>query len=981
MQDPEQKKSKKTIILPAVTTDKGSSKSKKKTTHGLLIDLSKKQQGAFKIAGLLVAELNGSRDYKTFPLVNEISLFDFKSMPVELYRIIYALTADQINAQKNWLTDQYREKMPEGFTEEAYVQKGIQTYLYNIFQQLRPFAGILKWYYQVADDLLPSNMVIKPAAISNFSPAVAFELLRTYNGVLRMQTLIRINNHPFLATDFKRYGFLLQSKNEFFILSLKDAQTMDHFPNGYIDVAAGKEKSFIADTITPLAQQYTVNQDILMQEETIDVLPQPRVYFSELNGSFLMISIRWQYGEFEIEDNADTRTTIVSNQTRFAIQRYSAVEEEARSYIRSLHPKFAQQRNDYFYLSFSEAEKNQWFVKFYRKLIDRNIPVYGMNQMQHFRYNTHVPVIKVEHKGNGIDWFDLYVEISYGDQQIAIADLQKALLNRQPYLLLKDGTLGMIPEEWQHKLGLLLKIGHLQNNSQLRLSKLHWTLAQDLQDGDKLVQQIITPDYISKWEQLQQNGHNLFKVPATLNASLRDYQKAGFEWMCLLDEMQWGGCLADDMGLGKTLQTISFLHYQTEKYPADTHLVICPTSLMYNWQTELQKFSPHLSYRIYHGPSRSFNVSEFENTQIIITSYGTVRSDLEQLAAFKFGYIVCDESQIIKNAGSQVAKAVLQLQSRNRLVLSGTPIQNNTFDLYTQMHFINPGLLGNKEFFRSEFALPIDKFGDKEAAAKLRKMIYPFMLRRTKEQVAKDLPPKTEITLWCEMEEEQRQVYDEYKNHYRSSLLERIEKEGIGSSSVYILEGLTRLRQICNAPQLVKNATHSATESVKLKALMEEIRENMGTHKALVFSQFTGMLQLIADEMTKEGISYFYLDGSTKAEERQVLVNRFQQEADVQVFLISLKAGGVGLTLTAADYVYLVDPWWNPAAEQQAIDRAHRIGQQQKVFAYKMICRDSVEEKILALQQRKKALAADLISEESGFVKSLSTEDIAFLFS
>lgn len=977
MQDPGQKKPKKTIIVPAAA-EKG--KNKRVTTHGLLIDLTQKQEGAFRVAGLLITELNGNREYKSFPLANEISLFDFKSMPVELYRIIYGLTTDQLSERQEWLVDQYRQKTSPDITEDAYVQRGMQAYLYNIFQQLRPFAGILKWYCKINDDLVPGATIIKPAAISNFSPVVSFDLLRTYKGVLRMQTLISINNHPYLATDFKRHSFLLQSKNEFFVLGLKDAQTMDRFPDGYVDVLAPTEKQFIQDVLGPLSGHYTVNQDILLQHEHIDVPPQARVYFSELNGSFLMISIRWLYGDLELDNHAEAQTTVVINQVKYLIQRNTAAEDEVRVFIRSLHPKFAQQRNEYFYLPFAEAEKSQWFVKFYRKLIDRNIPVYGMDQMKHFRYNTHVPVVKVEHKGNGIDWFDLHIEVSYGDQKIAVADLQKALLNKQPYLLLKDGTLGMIPDEWQQKFGLLLKIGHF-NKEQLRLSKLHWTLAQELQDGDQLVKQIITPDYIAKWEQLQQNGHTLFNVPATLNASLRDYQKAGFEWMCLLDEMQWGGCLADDMGLGKTLQTISFLHYQVEKYPHDTHLVVCPTSLMYNWQSELQKFSPNLGYRIYHGPSRNFDEAEFKNTRIIITSYGTVRSDLEQLAAFKFGYIVCDESQVIKNASSQVAKAVLQLQSRNRLILSGTPIQNNTFDLYTQMHFINPGLLGNKEFFRSEFAMPIDKFGDKEIAGRLRKMIYPFLLRRTKEQVAKDLPPKTEITLWCEMEEEQRRIYDEYKNHYRSSLLERIEKDGVGSSAMYILEGLTRLRQICNAPQLVKDGNHSTTESVKLKELMEEIKENIGVHKALVFSQFTGMLQLIAEEMKKEGIHFFYLDGATKAEDRQVLVQRFQEEKDVHVFLISLKAGGVGLTLTAADYVYLVDPWWNPAAEQQAIDRAHRIGQQQKVFAYKMICRDSVEEKILALQQRKKALAEDLISEESGFVKALTTDDIAFLFS
>jgi SNF2 family DNA or RNA helicase len=473
---------------------------------------------------------------------------------------------------------------------------------------------------------------------------------------------------------------------------------------------------------------------------------------------------------------------------------------------------------------------------------------------------------------------------------------------------------------------------------------------------------------------------NTFTVPSAIQATLRDYQQAGFAWFCMLDEMQWGGCLADDMGLGKTLQTISFLQHVHDKYPGETHLVICPTSLMYNWENELKKFAPELTYFIYHGSDRKS--ADWKNYDIIISSYGSVRNDIESIKQFAFGYIVLDESQVIKNPSSLVAAAMMQLQSRNRLILSGTPIQNNTFDLYAQMQFTNPGLLGSHHFFKTNFAVPVDKYGDTEKTQQLRKLIYPFLLRRTKEQVAKDLPAKTEITLWCEMGEEQRKVYDEIKNYYRENLLERIQTEGMGKNTILVLEGLTRLRQVCNSPKLLNGGNNDHTdESVKLEELLREIENNTGRHKALVFSQFTGMLQLIATAMKERSIPFLYLDGSTKAIDRQGLVEQFQSDENLPVFLISLKAGGVGLTLTAADYVYLVDPWWNPAAEQQAIDRTHRIGQQNKVFAYKMICKDSVEEKILALQQRKKALAEELITEDTGFVKNMTAEDVDFLFS
>ncbi|MFI5140638.1 MAG: DEAD/DEAH box helicase, partial [Sphingobacteriales bacterium] len=383
----------------------------------------------------------------------------------------------------------------------------------------------------------------------------------------------------------------------------------------------------------------------------------------------------------------------------------------------------------------------------------------------------------------------------------------------------------------------------------------------------------------------------------------------------------------------------------------------------------------------YYGNLRSFDDDHFEKFDIILTSYGVVRLDIEHLARFNWHYIILDESQAIKNPDAQVTRSLQLLKAKNRLILSGTPVQNNTYDLFAQFNFINPGFLGHREFFKREFATPIDKYGEKLKSEQLRRMIYPFMLRRTKEQVATDLPDKTETILWCSMNKAQRGMYDDYKNYYRNMLLKKIDEEGMGKSGIYVLEGLLRLRQICDHPALIKDDNEAPGESVKTEELMREIQENSGGHKLLVFSQFTEMLGIIKKELELAGISHCYLDGSTPGAKRKDEVKRFQEDESIKVFLISLKAGGVGLNLTAADYVYLVDPWWNPAAEQQAIDRTHRIGQTRKIFAYKMICKDTVEEKILQLQQKKKSLADDLISEDAGFVKKLTKEDIAFLFS
>jgi non-specific serine/threonine protein kinase len=351
------------------------------------------------------------------------------------------------------------------------------------------------------------------------------------------------------------------------------------------------------------------------------------------------------------------------------------------------------------------------------------------------------------------------------------------------------------------------------------------------------------------------------------------------------------------------------------------------------------------------------------------------------MVELEFDYVILDESQAIKNPQSKVTKAATLLNAKHKLCMSGTPLQNNTFDIYAQMNFLNPGMLGSVEYFRNEFATPIDKFGEKENKDHLRKLLFPFILRRTKEQVAKDLPAKTETILFCEMEEEQRTIYDAYRNDYRDKIMGVISEQGIDKSQLTILQGLMKLRQICDSPAIMNEEEKMPNVSVKLDEIGREITENIGNHKALIFSQFLGMLALIKEKLVELGVKFEYFDGSTTAIERERAIQSFQNNDEVRVFLISLKAGGVGLNLTAADYVYIVDPWWNPAVEQQAIDRTHRIGQTKNIFAYRMICKDTIEDKIIQLQEKKRNLARDLVTDDSGFVKSLTKEDVEYLFS
>jgi non-specific serine/threonine protein kinase len=513
----------------------------------------------------------------------------------------------------------------------------------------------------------------------------------------------------------------------------------------------------------------------------------------------------------------------------------------------------------------------------------------------------------------------------------------------------------------------------------LKLSKYHFSVLDELyqqRDEEELIFQLE-----GKFEKIREHYTIAdVKPPAHLDPILRPYQASGFQWLNYLHDVGWGGILADDMGLGKTIQTLSFLQHLKEKKGKLLALVVCPTTLLFNWQNELKKFTPSLSFMIHHGGTRNKAKLSDQSVEVIITTYGTLRSDIKNFVEVKFDYVILDESQAIKNPTSKVTKAACLLDAANKLCLSGTPLQNNTFDIYAQMNFLNPGMLGSVEYFKHNFSMPIDKFDEKEQKEHLRKFVFPFILRRTKEQVAKDLPEKQEMVLYCEMGAAQRKIYEAYRNDYRDKLMGLVEEKGVQKAQLSILQGLMKLRQICDSPAIIKDESYP-NESVKLEELTREIVENISQHKALVFSQFLGMLGLIREALTKLGIDHEYFDGSSTIQEREKAIDRFQNDPNCRVFLISLKAGGVGLNLTAADYVYIVDPWWNPAVEQQAIDRTHRIGQTKNIFAYRMICNDTVEDKILKLQDRKRSLAKELISDEDGFVKSLTKEDINYLFS
>lgn len=733
------------------------------------------------------------------------------------------------------------------------------------------------------------------------------------------------------------------------------------------------------DLVIPLTREYKVRFEHSLIRGIKEGVPEINVQLLE-KGDYLLFQPVFNYGGYTVQPE-DKDTVVVPSEDGkvHLINRNPEAEKEFVDMLRNLHSSFIEQpQTGGLALRGSDVLKNNWFFLFIDFMNDKKIPVFGFDALRNFRFNTARPSTNIR-LSSGMDWFDATVEVSFDGQQIGVQEIQKALSNKQSFVQLGDGSLGILPEEWIQKYGLLFKIGEGKHD-ELRFSKYHISVIDELYDQRDEAE--ISFELDEKFSRLRE-----FKeipeipVPEGLELSLRSYQLAGFRWLNYLKEVGWGGILADDMGLGKTAQALTMLlHYKNENKGLKA-LVVCPTTLIYNWENEIKKFTPDLSFTIHHGTMRERRIEALSEHNIIITTYGTLRSDIQMLMKANFDYVVLDESQAIKNPFSKVTKAACLLNSKHRICMSGTPLQNNTFDLYAQMNFLNPGLLGSVEFFRNEFSTPIDKLGESEQKEHLRKILYPFILRRTKEQVAKDLPEKTETILFCEMEAVQRSIYESYRQAYRSKILGTIDHQGVGRSQFTILQGLMKLRQICDSPSILNEEENYPEESIKLKELSRELTENIGQHKVLVFSQFLGMLALIRKQLEKDGIEYEYFDGSTVAADREKAIQNFQTNENCRVFLISLKAGGVGLNLTAADYVYIVDPWWNPAVEQQAIDRTHRIGQTKNIFAYRMICKDTIEDKILKLQERKRVLAKELIADDKSFIKSLTKEDVEYLFS
>jgi len=771
------------------------------------------------------------------------------------------------------------------------------------------------------------------------------------------------------------------------IMGNKVAEFKDHGANRFIHLLRAEPnlqipfeqgdqflgELFLFPRIPPLQlpPQMDLQQVRLDPKPRLTITPPPK---SSGGNGRLSCMLAFSYGDLTVL-YGQNHEAVFDNARRQVIYRDLAAERNAGAHLREL--------------GFRPAD--QWNGMHHFQLIPRKLPaavrdltarqwqveVNGKSYRQPGKINMQV--------SSGIDWFELDGKADFEGVSVRLPALLQAISKGDSTVVLDDGTVGILPEEWLKRYGLLAAVANVKDDA-IQFAKSQVGLL------DALLAEIPAENVDEPFAKAREELRRFEAIapvdpPQTFIGLLRPYQREGLGWLDFLRTFGMNGCLADDMGLGKTVQVLALLEErrllrQSARAGGQTvpgpSLVVVPRSLVFNWQQEAIKFAPRLRVLDHATGDRLKTTDHFEDFDLILTTYGTLRNDVAHWRDVRFDYVILDEAQAIKNASSESAKAARLLGADHRLALSGTPVQNHLGELWSLLEFLNPGMLGASRAFAA-----MTEKADRAASADARKFLAgalrPFILRRTKSQVAADLPEKFEQTIFCELDKPQRALYDELKEHYRQSLLGKIERDGLGKSKLQVLEALLRLRQAACHPGLV-NKSRVGDPSAKLDMLLPRLAELAEEgHKTIVFSQFTSFLAIARKKLDEQNAVYEYLDGKTR--DRQQRVDRFQTDENCKLFLISLKAGGLGLNLTAAQYVFLLDPWWNPAIEAQAIDRAHRIGQTRQVFAYRLIARDTVEEKVLTLQQSKRELADAIINADNALISKLGREDLEMLLS
>jgi non-specific serine/threonine protein kinase len=824
----------------------------------------------------------------------------------------------------------------EGFNQVKYNRKKQGIFLNKLFPILKNKDVFLA--YKIAPGVKFSiNNQLK---FTGLDAEICFEVLRNKTD-FEARPFIKISNYTYSFYIDKLSFWLIKISGN--IYKWKDYETAELFnfwgDKKSISSKLGKYKFFFSEIIFPLSLKYDVIYRPELQLKFGELVDPNFKFFLKIEDDILKILpvVGYKYDQRKIELNIDFQKveTRKIDSTYHILKRNEEIERMAFNDVLFFDKRLEYNNSAYnFYIKIDDIGK-EWIAAFI-KVIESKSNAYQVYYVAEYGESA---TIKQEFI-SGIDWLDKLEEIKYSEHDLDFKDLIETFLYKTKNAVLTK----------QEK--------------------------KEFLEEDNI---FINEDWRRKYEILQ-NDIPEYDIPFNIKADLHDYQIEGYRWLKHLTECQIGGILADDMGLGKTLQILTLLQsFKNEKGHVFA-LIVVPKSILFNWENEKIKFANNLTLHKYYGLGRNINALEIKKFNIIVTTYQTLVKDVRKFQCIDFDFLILDESQNIKNPKTSTFKTVKKINAKHRFSVTGTPIENRLIDLFSQFDFLNPGYLGNYESFKENFYIEIEKKNNSNRLNQLKQLTSPLILRRLKSKVLQ-LPEKTETVLYCEMGFEQRVIYDEYYKEIREQIINGLS----GSDKVdritqwHILRGITILREICASTSLLSDNFKFGHFSIKQQLLEKEIKFKESNHKFLIFSQFLGVLSEVRTIFEKNGIQYEYLDGSTN--NRQEKVDNFQNNQNVRGFICSLRAGGVGLNLTAADTVYILDPWWNPAVESQAIDRSYRMGQVNPVNAFRLICKNTIEEKIMHLQDKKRKLADSIYEDDNITKSSLTKDEILMLFS
>ncbi|MGM0667533.1 MAG: SNF2-related protein [Bacteroidota bacterium] len=890
-----------------------------------------------------------------------------------------------------------RERTVVEFTEnisgdkfEKHIKPYIERKLFNCFEIITEHPVPVYWQKTGTSNLHPEDIL--NVSGEKIKPLFVFKK-KDEESTYSLELSGKAGKISLLNSDTEilcNYPCLIRHKDELLAVDeIEGSKIMPFLSRDKVVIPATHTRKYFEGFVRNIVNNHDVKADGF---KIIKIRPEPSASLSLEMGirNIPVLILRFSYGAKEIFQTDPVNSfTVFEEEQGFIFKKIFRDRNREQEYVGKLNEQgFYSDDNINFTVATRTGETKEelyslieWLNNSYDELQSGGFIIkHGSLDRQ---YNLKPVRLDINYEASN-DWFDLEARVLINGKSIPFISLRKNILEGRREYRLDDNTVIILPEEWFARYSELFELGKKEED-RIKLHKQHFSLLNEIFNEEECLscpalEKLVIPDNIPAT-----------KIPDGLKAELRDYQKEGLKWLNFLHDNNLGACLADDMGLGKTLQTLALLQLYKEKADESNHgkesdsddlfssaqtrltsLLVVPASLICNWENEIRKFTPSMRTCSYKGSQRKKTSRYFHEYDIILSSYHTIRQDIDIISAFNFYYIVLDESQVIKNPASQLYKAFSRLKSEHKLVLTGTPVENSLTDMWTQLNFVNKGLLGSLGYFNRQFARPIEKEQSEEREERLAKLIKPFILRRTKEEVTSDLPPVIENMVYCDMSEDQHKKYEEEKSIVRNSILETFGKPDEEKSAIIVLQGLMKLRQISNHPVL--SDPDYTSGSGKFENVLQDIESVISEgHKILAFSSFVRHLDLFAREFDSRKLKYSMLTGrSTK---RGDIVERFQSDQRTNIFLISLKAGGLGLNLTAADYVFILDPWWNPSAELQALSRAHRIGQDKNVFVKRYITTASIEEKIVKLQEKKSRLAETFISS-SNPLREMDLKDI-----